>query len=122
MKEYKQVTFKNCKVLNVYKKLPLSLNEYILEIAIYENKNDNFWSDKAIVKIQSSNLYEELLKLKNRECHVCYLSYRLADVTILREVFRNKYVIINSPTEMSCFEYEITEGCFDEILEVLNTN
>lgn len=117
MNDVKWDKVQNCELLHVYKRLPMLFNEYTIELV--SAREDSCFNDYHKIKIQSSKLYEELLKLKEGKIERCYFAYNMADIDIYTR--DNKYIIMNSPTEASYHEYELSASEFDKLLNILKS-
>ena len=104
------VLFKNCIIEKVEVK---DFNEYW----IYINANDN---KEHIVKIQSHNLLEELILLKNNEKTRLYLSCRMADIDIFK--VENGYCIAWSPIEIIYQDFTISNSEYDKLIMLINAD
>lgn len=104
---------KNCEVLNVYRKIMANvkgLNDYLVEIIVH--KENDIFGDYINLKIDKSNLYQELMELVEGKRERVYATHGMTDIDIFKSKRENKYCIEWSPTEMSYHYFYFEEENF----------
>lgn len=104
---------KNCEVLNVFRKIMANvkgLNDYLVEIIV--NKEDDFFPDYINLKIDKSNMYQELMEMVEEKRERVYATHGMADIDIFKSKRENKYCIEWSPNEMSYHYFYFEEKNF----------
>ena len=113
MKDKRFKEHKDCEVRNVYKRIMANvkgLNDYLVEIAV--NKEDSCFPDYINLKIDKSNIYQELIEMVEDKRERVYAAHGMTDIDIFKSRRENKYCIEWSPNEMSYHYFYFEEDNF----------
>lgn len=112
-KQIKYVIKKDAQFVEVFKKMPAIYPEYI--IFLRYKRDDSVFYDTAKIRVQSSNLYEELNNVLEGKKEECYLACGMQDVNIRHR--GQEIEIMHSPYEGEYIYYLLSEKQFRRLVQ-----